>query len=446
VGGPTGAGGATIQLGRYQLLDALGVGGMAEVFRARTFGPGGFERQVVIKRIQPVHGSDPEFVKMFVDEAKILGMLHHPNVVQVYDFGDDDGTLFLAMEYVDGPSISRVLRSLRGSGRKMPPAIAAYIAREVCRALDYVHNLGGPDGQPLRIVHRDVTPSNIVLTSSGGLKLLDFGVAKFKSSEQLTRAGTVKGKPAYLAPEQLEGRKIDGRVDIFALGVVLHEMLSLEHLFAGDSDLVTVKKVMEMKIPVPSSKRADVPPELDAIVMRALERDRSRRYGDAAEMARDLDEYVVSSRLHLGEVVAFIRSVEAENRARRAANAGTAALRPIGAAAPRGLVGPRQPEPARAGAGAREPERENDRTRKDIGLPFKVSMLGRHFWARASRRRGAAVASAVLVAAALATALGLRVSITTTKNVAKAAEGATPMLIQSEAPAPALLESTQPRR
>src|SRR5207253_6229701 len=155
----------------------------------------------------------------------------------------------------DGPSLSRVLRTLADSGRRMPPAVAAYVGREVCRALDYVHNLTGADGEPLGIIHRDVTPSNVMLTSAGAIKLLDFGVAKSGRSEGLTRAGTVKGKPAYLAPEQLDGgtggrwrgrtqaqpQPIDGRVDLFALGIVLHEMLSLQHLFAGERDLVTLK-------------------------------------------------------------------------------------------------------------------------------------------------------------------------------------------------------------
>src|SRR6185369_2933204 len=226
-----------LRLGRYELIEPLGMGGMAEVFKARCFGPGGFERHVVIKRIQREHGADPDFMRMFVEEAKILGMLHHANVVQVYEFGEDRGTLFLALEYVDGPSLSRVLRTLFEAGRRMVPAIAAYVGREVCRALDYVHRLSGPDGEPLGIIHRDVTPSNVMLTPAGAVKLLDFGVAKSGRSEGLTRAGTVKGKPAYLAPEQLDRRKakaINGRVDLFALGVVLHEMLSLQHLFAGE--------------------------------------------------------------------------------------------------------------------------------------------------------------------------------------------------------------------
>src|SRR5262249_45911109 len=146
---------------------------------------------------------DAEFVRMFIDEAKILGMLHHPNVVHVYDFGEDDGRLFLALEYADGPSLARVLRGLRVAGGRMPPGVAAFVAREVCRALDSVHRLAGPDGAPLGVVHRDVTPSNIIITRAGAVKLLDFGVAKYSRAASSTRDGTVKGKPAYLAPEQL---------------------------------------------------------------------------------------------------------------------------------------------------------------------------------------------------------------------------------------------------
>jgi eukaryotic-like serine/threonine-protein kinase len=300
------------RVGRYEILEPLGIGGMAEVFKARCRGPAGFERVVVIKRILPAHWGDDELRRMFVDEAKVLGLLHHPNVVQVYDFGEEqDGTLFLALEYVDGPSISRVLSTLRACGRRMPAAIAAYVAREVCRALDYVHQLRSADDEPLGIVHRDVTPSNVVLGRAGGVKLLDFGVAKSVTASQLTRAGTVKGKPAYLAPEQLESKPIDGRVDLFALGVVLHEMLTLEHLFAGDSDLATIKKVLEIEIPRPSHRRQDLPPELDRIVMRALERDPARRYPSAAEMGRELDDFVLSFRLRLEDVVEFLTQLDA---------------------------------------------------------------------------------------------------------------------------------------
>jgi eukaryotic-like serine/threonine-protein kinase len=301
----------TAKLGHYELLHPLGVGGMAEVFKARAIGPAGFERDVVVKRILPAYGRDEDFVRMFADEARILGLIHHPNVVQAFEFGEDEGTLYLALEYVEGPSLSRILRALRAANRRIPPAVAAYIGREICRALDCVHRLEDENGARLEVVHRDVTPSNIIVTPWGGVKLLDFGVAKFASAARSTREGTVKGKPAYLAPEQLQGKPIDGRVDLFALGIVMHEMLSLQHLFAGDSDLHTAKKIMEMKIPRLSAHRSDVPVELERIVMRALERNRRDRFATAAEMARALDDFVVGSQLHLDEVVAFVRQVEA---------------------------------------------------------------------------------------------------------------------------------------
>jgi hypothetical protein len=190
--------------------------------------------------------------------------------------------------------------------------VVAYVAREICLALDYVHKLSDESGNRLNVIHRDVTPSNILLTPQGGVKLLDFGVATFRDAAQTTKAGTVKGKPAYLAPEQLEGGPIDGRVDLFALGIVMHEMLTLQHLFAGDSDLGTVKQIMEREIPRPSAQRNDVPEVLDQTVMRALERDRAKRFSTAAEMAAVLDDFVVAAKLHVDEVVKFVRAIAAE--------------------------------------------------------------------------------------------------------------------------------------
>jgi serine/threonine-protein kinase len=294
------------QVGRYRLQRQLGVGGMAEVFKAQASGPGGFERTLVVKRILPERCEDPEFVRMFVAEAKILGMLHHPNVVQAYDFGDDGGTLFLVLEYVDGPSVGRILRGLRSSNQSMPIAIAAHFGHEVARALEYVHNLKGSDGEPLNVIHRDVTPSNIVVTSSGTTKLLDFGIARYETSDAATDHHSVKGKPAYLAPEILEGKKIDARVDLFALGVVVYEMLTSKPLFGSDHELVTLRKVVSMPIEPPSRLRPEVPATLDAIVMKALERDPDKRYQSAAEMARDLNEFVVASALRADELKSFV--------------------------------------------------------------------------------------------------------------------------------------------
>jgi serine/threonine protein kinase len=300
------------QLGRYKLIQLLGVGGMAEVFKARCAAPGGFERTVVVKRILPTHSRDPEFVRMFVAEAQLLGLLHHPNVVQAYDLGEFEGTLFLVLEYVNGPSLSRVMSTLRSAGRLMPVVAAAHFALEVCRALDHVHTLKGGDGEALGVIHRDVTPSNILLTQSGGIKLLDFGVAKYRASQARSVEGTVKGKPAYLAPEALEAKEIDNRVDIFSLGIVLHEILTLRSLFESDSQVLTFRKILELPIPTPSSFRPEVPPALDAIVMKALERDPELRYQNAEEMATDLNRFVIDQRLRMDEVCAFVREVRSQ--------------------------------------------------------------------------------------------------------------------------------------
>jgi serine/threonine protein kinase len=302
---------AISQLGRYKLIRLLGIGGMAEVFQARSAEPGGSERTVVVKRILPMHCRDPEFVRMFVAEAQLLGLLHHPNVVQAYDFGESDGTLFLVLEYVDGPSLSRVMSTLRTSRRVAPIIVAAHFAYEVCRALDHVHNLKGGDGEALNVIHRDVTPSNILVTQAGGIKLLDFGVAKYRASQARSQQGTIKGKPAYLAPEALEAKAIDHRIDIFALGIVLHELLTLTSLFESDNHVITFRKILELPIPPPSQIRADVPPVLDAIVMKALERDPARRYQTAAEMAEDLNRFITDGKLRMDQVRAFVTEVRA---------------------------------------------------------------------------------------------------------------------------------------
>jgi eukaryotic-like serine/threonine-protein kinase len=380
--------GAT-KLGHYELLHPLGAGGMAEVFKARAVGPAGFERDVVIKRILPAYGRDEDFVRMFADEARILGLVNHPNVVQALEFGEDDGSLFLALEYVDGPSLSRILRALRAANRRMPPAIAGYIAREICRALDCVHRLEDEAGVRLDVVHRDVTPSNMIVTPWGGVKLLDFGVAKFASAVRSTREGTVKGKPAYLAPEQLQGKQIDGRVDLFALGIVMHEMLSLQHLFTGDSDLQTAKKIMEMKIPRLRAHRTDVPEELERIVMRALERDRRQRFATAAEMARALDDFVVSSRLHLDEVATFVRQIEA--------------ISPLARPLPGAPAAPGEgPRPTTSPPAPRDSEASP--TVKELGFRRRVWRF------RPSGSHLAAAVGLALAVLGLTTAFGLRVS------------------------------------
>lgn len=299
------------RLGRYELIEQLGTGGMAEIFKARSTGPGGFQRTVVVKRILPANCSDPSFVRMFVAEAKILGMLHHPNVIQAYDFGESGGTLFLVLEYVDGPSLAETVSVLREAGRPFPIGVACQIARDVCRALDHVHDLRDADGAPLNVVHRDVTPSNILLTATGTAKLLDFGVAKYRASQAKSQVGTIKGKPAYLAPETLDRRDVDHRADVFSLGIVLHELLTLQPLFEGDNHQITFYRVLNMEIPPPSQTRPDVPPALDAIVMKALQRDRAKRYQSAQDMARELDEFMAAQAFRSEDAVEFVQELSA---------------------------------------------------------------------------------------------------------------------------------------
>jgi serine/threonine protein kinase len=389
---------------------------MAEVFKARTSGPAGFQRDVVIKRLLPAHSGDLEFVGMFTDEARILGCLHHQNVVQALDFGEHDGKFFLVLEYVEGPSVARVLRT---GERKVPPAVVAYIGREICRALDYVHRFQDAGGTPLQLVHRDVTPSNIIVTPTGTVKLLDFGIAKFVTAGQLTQAGTVKGKSAYLAPEQLEvGKPIDGRVDLFALGIVLHELLSRERLFAGESDLGTIRRIMEMEIPVPSSKHPEVPPELDRIVMRALERDPSRRYASAAEMASDLDDFVLAAHLRVDEIAAFVRDVETQFAS------GVALSVPLRAPD----LPPALPALPRTPATPAMMQEHNAPTRRDLRLPLRMWMDA----ARPVGRRGTLVAG-LGFALGLASALGFGMKVLAARN--PALERARPRALECRAPA-----------
>lgn len=278
-----------VTLGRYELLQPLGVGGMAQVFKARAVGPGGFRRDVVVKRILPEHGRDAEFIRMFVDEAKLLGLLHHPNVVQVYDFGEQDGVLFLALEYVDGPSLSRVLRTLRGANKRMPPAIAAFIAREICRALACVHELHDEEGRPLGAVHRDVTPSNVILTPAGEVKLLDFGVVKAEGRVTRTETGVVKGNVTYMAPEQARGLEVDSRADLYSVALVLYMFATGRPLYVAETTYGLLMKAGNGPGVEDRSAIRDLPPPLAAVIDRATATRIEDRYPTAREMAADLE-------------------------------------------------------------------------------------------------------------------------------------------------------------
>ncbi|MBI2892472.1 MAG: protein kinase [Deltaproteobacteria bacterium] len=278
--------------GRYVLTGALGRGGMAEIFLAQQQGPHGFQREVVVKRILPHISDDDEFVRMFIQEAKLTARLVHPNIVQVLDFGEEAGQLFLAMEFVDGTDVRALLRALRKSRELLDVEIACHVVMELARGLDHAHRLADPvSGDPLGLVHRDISPSNVLLSCEGAVKLCDFGIAHV-GSEAMTRVGTLKGKYGYMSPEQATGRPIDARSDVFSLGALFWELLAARRLYGADSELGVLELARNCEPrPLP---RTDLPmfPALAATLERALARDPDQRYDRASELAKDLAEYL----------------------------------------------------------------------------------------------------------------------------------------------------------
>lgn len=277
--------------GKYQLVRRLAFGGMAEIFLARLQGEQGFAKRVVLKRILPQYGTDENFVRMFIDEAVIAARLTHPNVVQVYDFGDVNGVYYIAMEWVDGLDLSQVLKKQGAANQSLSAAQVAAIGEGICRGLGYAHNFAEDDGRALQIVHRDISPHNIMLSRSGEPKVMDFGIAKAEERATRTRTGMIKGKIAYMAPEQVQGKPLDKRADQFSVGLVLWECLTGNRVFTGDTDFELLRKVTECNIVPPSQVRADVPPELDRIVMRAVSASADDRYPDLADLEQELSAF-----------------------------------------------------------------------------------------------------------------------------------------------------------
>jgi eukaryotic-like serine/threonine-protein kinase len=271
---------------------------MAEVFRAIAMGPEGFQRPLVIKRMLPHLSQDRAFVDMFIDEAKLCGLLSHPNLVQIFEFGSVDESFFIAMEHVHGETLLAVEVKLAQAGRLAPVGASLEIARQVCLGLHYAHSLQSSTGQPLGIVHRDVSPANLMLSFHGGVKILDFGIARVAEGlrETRTQAGTMKGKVSYMSPEQIRMEPIDGRADIFAIGIVLHELLTGRRLFRSTNEYTRARMVLESEIPLPSTLNSAVTAAVDGIVMHALERNPQARYQDAAEMADDLEKALFEMR------------------------------------------------------------------------------------------------------------------------------------------------------
>lgn len=283
-----------VAFGRYTLLERLAVGGMAEVFRAKITSSHGFEKVLVIKRILPHLAADPGFVAMFIDEAKLTAQLTHPKIVQILDFGEVNGQYFTALEFIDGFDALGLLRTAAGKRVRIPQALAVFIVQEMLEALDYAHNARDMEGKPMQIVHRDISPSNIFISKRGDVKLGDFGIAHAQRRESKTQAGTLKGKYGYMSPEQVVGRPIDARSDLFAVGVVLAELLTGRRLFSAPADLDVLLKVRDVHLDRLDKYGVDLPRELDRIVRRALKKDPNERPQTAAELHEELGDYLFS--------------------------------------------------------------------------------------------------------------------------------------------------------
>ena len=271
--------------GKYLLHERIGAGGMAEVFRATYSPEGGFQKTVAIKRVLPAYSEDPGFIELFRQEAKLTSRLSHPNIVQILDLGRHQGQYYLALEHVDGTTLSRLLRA---HPKGLPPEVVSHLGVELASALDYAHRRAGPDGQALNIIHRDVNPPNILLSVTGEVKLTDFGIARAADQVITTREGAVKGKHGYMAPEQASGGTVDFRADLFGLGLTLHEALTGERVIKGQTPLELLAAALEQPIPPPSKLNPAVPPELDRVVMRLLERDLLARTQHAREVREQL--------------------------------------------------------------------------------------------------------------------------------------------------------------
>jgi eukaryotic-like serine/threonine-protein kinase len=282
-------------LAKYELLGGLASGGMAEVWLARSLGLAGFEKVVVLKTILPQLAKDPNFIEMFFNEARVAALLNHPNCVQIFDLGEENGTYYIAMEFIEGFSFSRVMRRASNLGEKIPIPVVARVVMDALSGLDSAHRLTDRNGRPLGLVHRDISPDNILVAFNGHTKLVDFGIAKAASQQQptsLTRTGTVKGKHGYMPPEYLKGLAIDGRADLFALGVVMYRALCGAKPFLGATDAMIVKAILDVP-PVPPRKiNADLPAALENVVMRALEKDRDRRFESARAMRSAIERAV----------------------------------------------------------------------------------------------------------------------------------------------------------
>ena len=306
-----------VPFGKYELLEKIAVGGMAEIFKARTKGVGGFEKYLAIKRILPHLCENKDFIDMLINEAKIAVMLSHANIVQIYDLGKIDDSYFIAMEFIEGKDLRALMTRCDQIGMPLFIQHAIFISIEVCKGLEYAHSkqtqdVSGP--KDLNIVHRDISPQNVMISYEGEVKITDFGIAKANANISETEAGVVKGKYEYMSPEQASGLPVDRRSDIFSTGIVLYEMLTGQKPFRGESDLTILERVREAKVEPPSKYNKSIPKKLEKIVLKSLARDTVDRYLSATELKDDLTRFFYSSTFNFttSNLAAFMKSIFAE--------------------------------------------------------------------------------------------------------------------------------------
>ena len=305
---------------RYRVIDRLASGGMAEVFVAESAGIEGFKKRVAIKRVLPHLSEKKRFIAMFLDEARLSAHLSHSNVVQVFDIGVGDKTYFIVMEYVDGADLKAVMKHVASGGRPFPIEAAVYIAIKICEGLSYAHERTGPDGEELNAVHRDISPPNVLISKHGEVKIVDFGLAKASTQLEKSEAGIIKGKFSYLSPEAANGLDVDPRADIYAVGIILWEMLAGKKLFRGNTDYETVKLVQKSQVLPISQIHADADSQLDRILARTLTASRDDRYSSARSLGQDLARYLfrLARPVSAFDIAELVRAPMQERKAKEA--------------------------------------------------------------------------------------------------------------------------------
>jgi serine/threonine protein kinase len=302
------------RFGRYTLLRRLASGGMGELFLAQPADAPKGEQLLAVKTLLPAMADDPDVVIMFLDEARLAAQLHHPNICQISDLGQEDGVLFMALEFIHGEDLDRLQRALVKAGLKLPLPLAARLVADAARGLHFAHQLADANGKPVGFIHRDISPHNILVTFKGEVKIIDFGLAKAAGRATQSQSGSLKGKFAYMSPEMVTSERIDHRHDVFALGIVLWELVTGQRLFKAESEISTLALIARCEVAAPSTVNPSIPPALDEICLRALERDKVRRYQTADEVRAALEFYLASQAAPhaTADVEAFLREVYRE--------------------------------------------------------------------------------------------------------------------------------------